>query len=390
MFYYYSLTNLQSAYNYHKVKLNDLKPGHTLEITIGLIYTDVLKPYPAELSLEEKGTLYFEGSVYPLSAYDQENTLTTIKVRDQNAKQVIIDNGKSSEPSLFGRINNGFLIYGPYDSVDAFSTSKFGVLYSHNYPLTHVTKLERDIWVSHWGASLSIEERYQLTNHAAKLKGTFSRLDWTRNLPTTAQSSVISAIEVQLTESAREIYYTDLVGNVSTSRVAQRGAVKILQLKPRFPIFGGWHYNFTIGWSSDLANYVKSLTTSKDSYILRVPIVEGPLDTTYENVELSFYLPEGSIIEDLETLVPYDSRDDLIVKSFLDTKGRTVVKLHYSKMFDYYRVATVLVKYKYTSEVHYSKPLKLASIIFTGLLTIFLFSKIDISISKKKAKEIQF
>jgi oligosaccharyltransferase complex subunit alpha (ribophorin I) len=32
-----------------------------------------------------------------------------------------------------------------------------------------VEHLERDVEVSHWGNNLAIEERYKLTNHAARL-----------------------------------------------------------------------------------------------------------------------------------------------------------------------------------------------------------------------------
>lgn len=73
------------------------------------------------------------------------------------------------------------LTYGPYDTLPPTTAlEKITVHFEYTAPITYVDRLERDIEVSHWGSNLAIEERYQLTNHAAKyspLKAPFSLLD---------------------------------------------------------------------------------------------------------------------------------------------------------------------------------------------------------------------
>lgn len=61
------------------------------------------------------------------------------------------------------------LTYGPYDTLPPTTASeKITVHFEYTAPITYVDRLERDIEVSHWGSNVAIEERYQLTNHAAK------------------------------------------------------------------------------------------------------------------------------------------------------------------------------------------------------------------------------
>jgi hypothetical protein len=43
---------------------------------------------------------------------------------------------------------------------------------------------------------------------------------------------------------AQDIYYRDEIGNISTSNVAARQSRLEVELRPRFPLFGGWHTNY--------------------------------------------------------------------------------------------------------------------------------------------------
>jgi oligosaccharyltransferase complex subunit alpha (ribophorin I) len=70
-----------------------------------------------------------------------------------------------SDPTKSGSV----LSYGPYNEQPPFAVSeKVTVRYEYTAPITFVDHLERDIEVSQWGNNLAIEERYQLTNHAAR------------------------------------------------------------------------------------------------------------------------------------------------------------------------------------------------------------------------------
>jgi oligosaccharyltransferase complex subunit alpha (ribophorin I) len=54
-----------------------------------------------------------------------------------------------------------------------------------------------------------------------------------------------------LPEQAGDVYYRDLIGNISTSHFRRNfgSGESILELTPRFPMFGGWRNHFTIGYN---------------------------------------------------------------------------------------------------------------------------------------------
>lgn len=66
----------------------------------------------------------------------------------------------------------------------------------------------------------------------------------------------------------------------------------ILELRPRYPILGGWSYNFTVGWDAPLEKSVHR--TQDGSYILAVPFITGMADVAVENVDFVVVLPEGA------------------------------------------------------------------------------------------------
>jgi oligosaccharyltransferase complex subunit alpha (ribophorin I) len=94
------------------------------------------------------------------------------------------------------------------------------------------------------------------------LKGAFSRLDFQRN-PASSRNA-IKSFETALPAAARDVYYRDVIGNVSTSnlRVCLRAQCRLaimlaqeddeavtLLIRPRFPLFGGWKTQYTLGYN---------------------------------------------------------------------------------------------------------------------------------------------
>ena len=92
-----------------------------------------------------------------------------------------------------------------------------------------------------------------------------------------------------------DAYFTDTIGNVSTSNFRSNKREALLELKPRYPIFGGWKYPFAIGWNSNAANFLRKTATG--GYVLKVPFIEGPKQAEgveYEQVDVRVLLPEGA------------------------------------------------------------------------------------------------
>jgi oligosaccharyltransferase complex subunit alpha (ribophorin I) len=168
--------------------------------------------------------------------------------------------------------------------------------YEFTKPLIHATKLERDIEVSHWGGNLATEERYWLGNRAATLKDHFSRVKWQMTQYSSPPTTALKELRFPLGIGSIDPYFTDDIGNVSTSRFRSNSREALLELKPRYPVFGGWKYSFRIGWNAGLQGSLRKLKTG-DGYVLKVPFLEGPRmseGVEYEKVEVKVILPEGA------------------------------------------------------------------------------------------------
>ena len=104
-------------------------------------------------------------------------------------------------------------------------------------------------------------------------------------------------------------YFYDIIGNVSTSRFrpaslpknAVRPAPKgtagerhsILELRPRYPLLGGWNYTFTLGWDAPLGHSV-SYDAKNGNYILAVPFLTHIPHSAVDDAEVKVVLPEGA------------------------------------------------------------------------------------------------
>lgn len=135
------------------------------------------------------------------------------------------------------------------------------------------------------------------------LKGHFSRLDHqSQAFFKKPAPHVLPALTLHLPSGIHDTYYYDTIGNVSTShlRVApsppKNSNVKrysVLELRPRYPIMGGWNYTFTLGWDAPLGDSAKwDKTTGK--YIVEIPIMTPIAGAVVNNAEVKIILPEGA------------------------------------------------------------------------------------------------
>lgn len=276
------------------------------------------------------------------------------------------------------------LVYGPYSDIEPYSSEELLIKYENPKPLVKGAKLQRDVWVSHWGASVSFEEAYELQNFGTKLKdNSFSRLEYNRRSQKyNLNVAACREVEIKLPPFAREPFYTDLVGNVSTSHFRQSPSESILRLRPRYPVFGGWNYNFTIGWSADLKYFSKLIGPEK--YLLKVPLIEGPEDIFYDDVEINIILPEGAKEVEVLALKPSTPEGNSVVNSYLDFFGRPAIKLTYEGIIDNHRRSEIFVAYKLTTADSLKKPAAI-SLLFVAFFTLILYlGKQDIGITPKK------
>lgn len=125
-----------------------------------------------------------------------------------------------------------------------------------------------------------------------RLKGQFSRLEFQQSVYAHPQTNVLKSLVFTLPTGARDPYYRDEVGNVSTSNFRTNARKSTLELRPRYPLFGGWNYTWYHGYNVPLQNFLK---TKGEKYILNVPFLETIKNATVDKAIVKVVLPEGAM-----------------------------------------------------------------------------------------------
>lgn len=131
-----------------------------------------------------------------------------------------------------------------------------------------------------------------LTLQTCSLEKEFSRVEYQLTGPIHEQTNVLKVLPLELPVSARDVYYRDEVGNVSTSYFRTERERSVLEIRPRFPLFGGWNTTWYHGYNADLGSYVHKLKSGK--YVLNIKFVENAKDMTIDKAVVRVVLPEGS------------------------------------------------------------------------------------------------
>ncbi|KAF3923477.1 hypothetical protein ABW21_db0208270 [Orbilia brochopaga] len=365
---------------YYRITLPaTLKPKGQVTLTISAGITGALEPIPAIIGQGDKQFLSYTGDRYSPSAYPTEKQKTKFRAA----------NGEIPDYTDFGAKDvdkSGYIItYGPYDNIKPRSSGSkketFTIRFEFTMPVIYMEKMERDIEVSHWGNNLAIEERYWMTNNGAKLKDQFSRLAWATTSYYNPPTAAIKGLLFPLRGGSKDAYYTDEVGNVSTSKFRSDSREAILDIKPRYPVFGGWNYSFVVGWNNDLPDYLRK--EKDDGYILKVPLLQGPSQSTsYGEVEVQIILPEGATDVTYSAPFPIDKEERFLHKTFMDTLGRTTIKLTINNVVDDLKNRDIIVTYKYSTSAALRKPLVVLGSVFGVYLVSALLTRIDLSIGK--------
>ncbi|TVY35977.1 Dolichyl-diphosphooligosaccharide--protein glycosyltransferase subunit [Lachnellula subtilissima] len=305
-----------------------LAPKAQQTLGISFYYLSALNPLPATIAQADKQYLVYTFSAYCQSAYDTLKQKTEVKFPSTTVPEYTIVPGTKGSPESPQKQGSKFT-YGSYGEVPAGAVEPVKVRYEFTKPLIHVSELERDIEVSHWGGNIAFEERYIMTNRAANLSKQFSRVEWASQTYYNPPSTAVKELRFPLRVGSLEPYFTDVIGNVSTSRFRSNRREANLEIKPRYPVFGGWNYPFRVGWNADLKKYLRKLSGG-EGYILNVPFLEGPKQPEgieYEHIELRVILPEGAENVQYSTTVPLISASTSLHRTFMDTTGRTALTL---------------------------------------------------------------
>ncbi|KAJ2900501.1 uncharacterized protein MKZ38_002406 [Zalerion maritima] len=372
----------ESDVQYYRIQLpSPLEPG--AQQTLGISY-NILKAYtplPAAIKQDEKQYLSYEFNAYAPSVYPTTKQKTDVKTGGSIQEYTQIDEGNPSKSS-------NKLTYGPFHDTLAGATKPSQVRFEFTKPVLHVSSLQRDVEVSHWGGNVAFEERYDLTHLGANLSDQFNRVKWAQSAYYNPATAALKELKFPLQEGSIDPYYTDVIGNVSTSRFRSGKREAILEAKPRYPVFGGWRYPFTIGWNSDAKNFLRKATG--DGYVLNIPFLEGPKQAEgieYESIQVRVLLPEGATNVKFYTTIPTTSilsHSIDLSNTFLDTLGRTVLAINATNLVDDMRDRELIVTYDSSLIDSLRKPLLVFTSMFTIFVVAYIVGGVEVKISSKK------
>ncbi|RFU77929.1 oligosaccharyltransferase alpha subunit [Trichoderma arundinaceum] len=378
--------NPLSDVQYYRITLpKPLKAGAQQALAISWYYLRSYRPLPASIGQDDQQFLVYDFSLYAASAYPTlkqktEVKLSTVTVPDSTT---IIGSGGKEYPERHG----SKLLYGPFDEQPAGAVYPAQVRFEFTKPVIHVSTLERDVEVSHWGGNVAFEERYTLHHRGANLSTLFNRVKWAQSQFYNPASSALKELKFPLQIGSVDPYFTDAIGNVSTSRFRSSKREAMLELKPRYPVFGGWKYPFTIGWNTNAANILRN--TASGGHVLKIPFMEGPKSiegVEYGEVNVRVLLPEGSENVKFYTSIPDSSIVETSIgvhKTYLDTTGRTAVVIKAKNLADDFRFRDLIISY----ETPLSGTLRKPVVVFASMLAVYAAAwavgKVEVGFSSK-------
>ncbi|OXG13757.1 oligosaccharyltransferase complex subunit alpha (ribophorin I) [Cryptococcus neoformans Tu259-1] len=386
------------------VPLGPLKNGDTTTLSLTHVLTHMSKPLPAEIDQREAQYLLFiTNSTYVDSWYPTD--VERVKYR---APHIILSH--TSVPDTYTRDSTvtkagSSLTLGPFHSLPPtlnkheFEQQPLSVHYESKQPVIGIKTLKRSAEVSHWGANLNIQDEMSLVNIGPKLKGHFSRLAHQQSrFHASTPPQVLTELPLRIPATAHSAYYYDTIGNVSTShfrpgsiltqkaktskaRTSPRTVDGLLELRPRYPLLGGWNYSFVVGYDMPLEDVLKS-DQANGKNVLAVPFMTGIKDVVVDDVELKIILPEGA--KDVEVYTPFsvDSIEHSLHKTYLDTTGRYAVTLRKARCTENH-AKTVYVTYSYPFSALMRKPLTVASVVAGLFLLAMGLRRVSYSIDKQ-------
>lgn len=368
-----------------------IAPGSTFTFKVAYVYTNTLEPVPSQIGLADKQQLLLKFNKYCYSPYTTlEYSLTITGFSKGLEYNLQLDHYISPNvadlPELGGRVDekSNVLTYGPMGvSLAPYTVLPLGIQFEHNKPLARVINLDRSFWIpSSEIGIVQTEDYYELYNNGAALNLGFSRAEWFKGHYELAREH-FSLVRLMFPKKAEtpfnDYYFTDKVGMVSTHLDTEENLV----FMPRYPLFGGWKYNFTMGWNNGIESFVRKVKGERDTYIAKFPILNDLSDISYDHVSVNIYLPENSKFLNATSHI-----EDKGVKvsnelSYLDVSdGHVKVTLEYENLFDDHAMAYVFVKYQYSAQSHWYKVFKIAGFVFTGLMSFYALGLVDLSIKK--------
>ncbi|KAI8070922.1 Ribophorin I [Gongronella butleri] len=363
----------------YKVKLPEpLAPGQEVRLGFKIAHVHALHPYPEQIPQMTRQYVQLTGNVFMLSPYTINELKTTVQLPPG---QIL----SYTDVEGLVQVRANKIVYGAFKSLPPFSEEPIKLHFEFNAALLTVRSLHRDLWVSHWGDSLTVEEHYDLRNDGAELKEHFNRVRHMMSRQMHSATNMVTELSLRFPAGAKDAYFRDEIGNVSTSHFRQDADASVLEIRPRYPVFGGWIYNWYHGYTVQLGNFLRY---AAGQYILNVNFVDNARSMTIDKARVTIVLPEGAT--NVQVFAPFALDREEHGKHFsnFDTTGRYLLTLEKDNVvFEHEK--PIQIVYTYPQYRMLQKPFA----VFTGAMLVFLLSmavsKIKFSIGSPKKSDLK-
>ncbi|KAI9258646.1 Ribophorin I [Helicostylum pulchrum] len=364
-----------------KIHLNDsILPDQDVKIGISLIYTHLVRPFPEKIPQVSKQHVSFKSNIYLLSAYPSDNMKSTFTFPSPN-----IVSFAGGEPNHTGQKTQNKITYGSFNDIKPLSHNTGTFHYEYQPPIITIKTLKRELELSHWGNNLAVEEHYSVTHDGAKLDQEFNRIQYQLDPHVLVQTNVLNKMVFQLPKDASGAYYRDEVGNVSTSNFRNEQDKSVLEIQPRFPLFGGWKTTWYLGYNVPLKYFVRYVKGGGGEYILKFLFVENVQSMTIEDAQVKVILPEGSshIVITIPDTFGVDSIKETTHYTYFDSTGRPTIILHKKNVVSKHE-QPILISYHYSSSRLLQKPIVASGFFFLIFLMSIFISKLPWAINDQE------
>ncbi|CAO1617559.1 unnamed protein product [Sympodiomycopsis kandeliae] len=373
-----------------------------ITIAVDLTFHKLSEALPKAVPQKAAASLLWEGDATPRSPYG----VGKVRVKARSPHPQILSHrfvpSSKGDSELITK-SGSTITFGPQSNIPPVlesSPRKARVHYTFDQPIASIVTLDRHVEVSHWGDNLAFEDRLWLRNDGPELKGHFSRVDHQIGaFYGGVGKNLVADFGMQLPAGAKDAYFVDQIGNVSTSHfrsapsshkdsekpshLLPESLSSILHIQPRYPIMGGWNYTFTIGWNLPFGPGGWGKALGSNEYSVAVPFWNVIRDIPVGEISTRIILPEGAQLISLE--VPFEASEDVentnaatieksVYTTYLDTIGRQSILIKKQRCGTK-EGANVYIKYKFTTTQLMLKPFSIAFVGFVLFATALVFRK---------------
>jgi len=277
-------------------------------------FTHLLIPFPSEMTQMEDHYVQFTTPLRLSSPYATTTQTLSLKLGSSDVKSVTKLEGVKRSGSR--------VTCGPYKDVpaDKEDNEKLTVHFHHRGKFITLTSVTKEFEISMYGM-VSVEEVDELVHTGAKLKGGFSRIDYDSERARGNSYDTLTAI---LPRRAENVYYRDIIGNITTSKLRKESKFQHLSLRPRFPMFGGWKTQWYMGYIVPTEDV---LYHNGSTFQFMALFPSHVVDATVDEMTVKVILPEGA--KNAQAKFPWslDEESETTRLTYLDSQyiGRPVL-----------------------------------------------------------------